>query len=47
MKAPTFSLDSRLTDGGKIVSLKRRPAFTPKEDFWYSFLLEAELNSGP
>jgi hypothetical protein len=26
-------LDSRLTDGGEIVSLTRRPPFTPQEDF--------------
>jgi hypothetical protein len=30
-------LDNRLTDGGKVVSLKRRPPFTPQEDSWYSF----------
>jgi hypothetical protein len=40
-------LDSRLTDGGKVVSLTRRPPFTPQEDSWYSFLLEAELTPGP
>jgi hypothetical protein len=28
---PIFSLDSRLTDGGKIVSLTRRPPFTPRK----------------
>jgi hypothetical protein len=28
--APTFSLDNRLTDGGKVVSLKRRLSFTPR-----------------
>jgi hypothetical protein len=39
--SPTFSLDSRLTDGGEVVSLTRRPPFTPQEDSWYSFLLEA------
>jgi hypothetical protein len=39
-------LDSRLTDGGEVVSLKRRPPFTPHEDSWYSFLLEAESNQG-
>jgi hypothetical protein len=30
-EAPTFSLDSRLTDGGKVVSLMRRPHFTSKK----------------
>jgi hypothetical protein len=29
-EAPTFCLDSRLTDGGKVVSLTRRPPFTPR-----------------
>jgi hypothetical protein len=29
--APTFSLDIRLTDGGKVVSLTRLPPFTPKK----------------
>jgi hypothetical protein len=40
-------LDNRLTDGGKVVSLTRRPPFTPQEDSWYSFLLEAESTPGP
>jgi hypothetical protein len=39
-------LDSRLTDDGEIDSLTRRPPFTPQEDSWYSFLLEAESNPG-
>jgi hypothetical protein len=39
------SLDNRLTDGGK-VSLTRRPTFTHQEDFWYSYLLEAESTPG-
>jgi hypothetical protein len=39
-------LDSRLTDDGKVVSLRRRPPFTPQEDSWYSFLLEAESTPG-
>jgi hypothetical protein len=46
VKAPTFSLDDRLADGGKFVSLTRRPPFIPNEDSWYSFLLEAESNPG-
>jgi hypothetical protein len=41
------SLDSRLTDGSETVSLKRRPPVTLHEDFWYSFLLEAESIPGP
>jgi hypothetical protein len=40
-------LDNRLTDGGKVVSLMRRPRFTPQESSWYSFLLEAESTLGP
>jgi hypothetical protein len=27
---PHFLLDSRLTDGGEVVSLTRRPPFTPR-----------------
>jgi hypothetical protein len=33
-RLPHF-LDDRLTDGGKVVSLSRRPPFNPLEDFWY------------
>jgi hypothetical protein len=40
-------LNNRLTDGGEVVSLKRRPSFTPQEDSWYSFLLEAQSTPGP
>jgi hypothetical protein len=36
------SLDSRHTDGGEEVSLRHRPRFTPDEDSWYSFMLEAD-----
>jgi hypothetical protein len=39
-------LDNRLTDGSEVVST-RRPPFTPQEDSWYSFLLEAESTPGP
>jgi hypothetical protein len=46
-EAPTFSSDNRLTEGGKVVSLTRRPPFSPQEDSWYSFLLEAEPAPGP
>jgi hypothetical protein len=35
-------LERLLTDGGEVVSLTRRPPFTPQEDSWYSFLLEAD-----
>jgi hypothetical protein len=47
-RLPHF-LDSRLTDGGEVVSLTRRPAvlLLPQEDSWYSFLLEAESTPGP
>jgi hypothetical protein len=45
-RLPHF-LDSRLTDGCEVVSLTRRPPFTPQEDSWYSFLLEAESTPGP
>jgi hypothetical protein len=39
-RLPRF-LDNRLMDGGEAVSLRRRPHFTPQEDSWFSFLLEA------
>jgi hypothetical protein len=31
VEAPTFSLDSRLKDGGKVVNPTRRPLFTPRK----------------
>jgi hypothetical protein len=40
-RLPHF-LDNRLRDGGEVVSLTRPAAVYPQEDFWYSFLLEAE-----
>jgi hypothetical protein len=40
-------LDNRLTDGGEVVSLTRRPPFAPQEDSWYSFLLDAYSSPGP
>jgi hypothetical protein len=45
LRLPHF-LDNRFTDGGKVVSLTRRPPFTPRKDFCYSFLLEAESTPG-
>jgi hypothetical protein len=45
-RLPHF-LDNRLTDGGEVVSLTRRPLFTSQEYSWYSFLLEAESTPGP
>jgi hypothetical protein len=45
-KLPHF-LYYRFTDGGEVVGLTRRPPFTPQEDSWYSFLLEAESIPGP
>jgi hypothetical protein len=36
------SVDSRLTDGGKVVSLTHRQRFTPQEDSCYSYQLEDE-----
>jgi hypothetical protein len=45
VEAPTLS--NRLTDGGEVVSLTRRPAaLYPREDSWYSSLLEAESTPG-
>jgi hypothetical protein len=45
-RLPHF-LDNRLTDGSEAVSPTRWPPFTPQEDSWYSFLLEAESTPGP
>jgi hypothetical protein len=46
VEAPIFFVDGQLTDGGKFVSLMRRPPFTPQKDSWYSFLLEPESTPG-
>jgi hypothetical protein len=45
-RLPHF-LDNRLAAGGKAVSLTCWLPFTPQEDSWYLFLLEAELTPGP
>jgi hypothetical protein len=45
-RLPHF-LDNRLTNSCEVVSLMRQPPFTPQEDSWHSFLLEAELTPGP
>jgi hypothetical protein len=42
-----YFLDNRFTDGGEVVSLTRLLLFTPQEDSWYSFLLEAESTPRP
>jgi hypothetical protein len=45
-RLPHF-VDSLLTDGREIASLKRRPPSIPQEDSRYSFLLETNSTSGP
>jgi hypothetical protein len=45
-RLPHF-LDSRLTDGGEVVSLTRRPPFTPRKVPGTHFCLEAESTTGP
>jgi hypothetical protein len=45
-RLPHF-LENRLTGGGEVVSLTRRPPFTPQDGSWYSFLLVAEFTPGP
>jgi hypothetical protein len=42
-----YYLENRLADGGEVISLTRRLAFTALEDSWYSFLLDAESTLGP
>jgi hypothetical protein len=37
LRLPHF-LNSRLTDGSEVASLKHRLSSTPQEDSWYSFL---------
>jgi hypothetical protein len=40
-------LDNQITGGSGVVSLMRQQPFTPQEDSWYTFLLEAESTPGP
>jgi hypothetical protein len=42
LRLPHF-LGNPVTDGGKVVSLTRRPSFTPQEYSRCSFLLEAKF----
>jgi hypothetical protein len=44
-RLPHF-VDNRLTDGGEVVSLTRRPPCTSLRDSWYSFLLELSRLQG-
>jgi hypothetical protein len=46
-RSDTAVLDSRLRDGGEVISFTRRPRFTPQKDSWYLFLLAAESTAGP
>jgi hypothetical protein len=46
VEAPTFSLDTRLTDGGEVIRLRAGHPLS-WEDCWYSFLLEAETTLKP
>jgi hypothetical protein len=45
----TADLDSRLIDSSEVVNLTRLTLLntSPREDFCYSFLLEAESTPGP
>jgi hypothetical protein len=51
MSRITHCLDSRLTDGGEVVSLNHELRFTSQKHFYsffgYLFLLEAEEIPGP
>jgi hypothetical protein len=40
-------LGSPLSDGSRVVSFTCQQQFTPQEDFWYTFLLEADPTLGP
>jgi len=45
LRFPDFMTTAQ--DGGKVVSLRHQPHFTPRKCSWYSFLLEAESTSEP
>jgi hypothetical protein len=45
VEAPTS--DNKLTDGGEVVRLTRRPPFTPRKIPGTPYLLEAESTPGP
>ena len=45
LRLPDFVTTAQ--DGGKVVSLTHRAAFTPRKYSWYSFVLEAESTPGP
>jgi hypothetical protein len=47
METVSIRVPTWLTDGGEVVSLKRRPPFTPRKIPGTSFLLEAESTPGP
>ena len=44
LRFPDFMTTAQ--DGGKVVSLTKPAAFTPRKCSWYSFLLEAESTPG-
>jgi hypothetical protein len=44
----SYFLEMRFTGGGEDVSFTRRSAaLYTQEDYWYSFLIEAESTPGP
>jgi hypothetical protein len=46
VETPTFSLNNRLTDCGKVVSLTRRPLFTPRQILGTHFCLRLSRPQG-
>jgi hypothetical protein len=40
------NIHNQLTDSAEAISLTRRPRLTPKEDSWYSVLLDVESTPG-